>query len=118
MMDHRCGRRLSIDIPVRLRFGDGVCGVGRAFNISSGGMFIRTSARPRRNRCIDVRLLLSTPTGERPFLIPAMVVHAGNGGLGLMFRDLDARAVEALSMMMRRNGDDALLPSRREDAAA
>lgn len=97
MMEHRCGMRIPVDLPVRLRFSDGVCGVGRILNLSWGGMFIRTSARPQRNRCIDVRLVLPTAAGDRAFLVPGMVVHASGGGLGLMFRTLDARTSEALA---------------------
>jgi hypothetical protein len=118
MMEHRCGMRTPVDIPVRLRFGDGVCGVGRILNLSWGGMFIRTSARPRRNRCIDVRLVLPAAKGDRVLLVPGMVVHAAGGGLGLMFRNLDVRTSEALAQYIWPTISRPIHRDRRTDVAA
>jgi hypothetical protein len=98
-MDHRLGRRVPLDIPVRIRFQDGTLGLGVATNLSRGGLFVKTAA-PWRNGCVDVRMTVRTPAGESTVLLHGLAVHAAGGGIGLMFRELDERTREIVAWLM------------------
>jgi hypothetical protein len=113
MMEHRLDRRVPLNTPVRLRFQDGTVGFGVALNISRGGIFVKTAA-PWRSGCVDVRMTVSTPTGERTALMPGLIVHAGAEGIGLMFRQLDQRTEAVVSWLVGGAG----LPDRRPEVAA
>lgn len=99
MMEHRLARRVPLNIPVRLRFQDGTAGFGVARNISRGGIFVKTAA-PWRTGCVDVRMTVFTPSGERTALMPGLIVHGGAEGIGLMFRQLDQRTEDVLSWLL------------------
>ena len=114
MMEHRLDRRLPLKIPVRLRFQDGTVGFGVAMNISHGGIYVKTAA-PWRNGCVDVRMTVSTPSGERTALLPGLIVHGGAEGIGLMFRQLDQRSEAVVSWLVR---GEELPERRRPDVAA
>jgi hypothetical protein len=102
MMEHRLGRRLPVNIPARLRFGDGTFGWGRVTNISRDGMFVESGARPRRAvGCLDVRITVPGPTAPTALLIPAFVMHQANGGYGLLFRQLTRQTRETVSWLLR-----------------
>lgn len=113
MMEHRLDRRVPLNIPVRLRFQDGTAGFGVALNISRGGIYVKTSA-PWRAGCVDVRLTVSTSSGERTALMPGLIVHGGAEGIGLMFRQLDQRSEAVVSSLV--SGE--ALPERYPDVAA
>lgn len=103
IIDHRLGRRVPLRIPVRIRFQDGTLGLGVAMNLSREGLFVKTAA-PWRSGCIDVRLTLPTPRGERTLLLRGLAVHAAGGGIGLMFRNLDERARGIVSWLVSEGG--------------
>lgn len=113
MMEHRLDRRVPLSIPVRLRFQDGTAGFGMALNISRGGIYVKTAA-PWRNGCVDVRMTVSTPSGERTALMPGLIVHGGAAGIGLMFRQLDQRSEAVVSWLL--SGEE--LPRHYPDVAA
>jgi len=100
-MEHRLHRRVEIAIPARLHFRDGAFIAGLAANISQGGLFIKTSMWCFREGCVDVRLRLSEPDGERQLRIPAFIIHRTQGGMGLMFRELDAEAEAWVSRLLQ-----------------
>jgi hypothetical protein len=99
MMEHRLDRRVPLNIPVRLRFQDGTVGFGVASNISRGGIFVRTAA-PWRSGCVDVRMRVTMPSGERTALMPGLIVHGHGEGIGLMFRQLDQRSEAVVSWLV------------------
>lgn len=99
MMEHRLDRRVALNVPVRLRFQDGTIGFGVALNISRGGIFVKTAA-PWRSGCVDVRMTVSTASGERTALLPGLIVHASGEGIGLMFRRIDQRSEGVLSWLV------------------
>jgi PilZ domain len=113
MMDHRLDRRVPLKVPVRLRFQDGTVGFGTALNISRGGIYVKTAA-PWRSGCVDVRMTVSTPTGERTALMPGLIVHGNGDGIGLMFRQLDQRSESVVSWLVSGPG----LPVKYPDVAA
>jgi hypothetical protein len=95
-MEHRWHRRIPVSIPVTLHFNDGACAGGEAANISRGGIFVATLMPPSRAGCVDVRLALPDCEDRVSIRLPAIVVHRGEHGLGLMFRSLDAQAEAAV----------------------
>jgi hypothetical protein len=100
MMDHRLDRRVPMNIPVRLSVQDGTAGFGVALNISRGGIYVRTAA-PWRSGCVDVRMRVMTPAGERTALLPGLIVHGDGEGIGLMFRQLDRRSESVVTWLVR-----------------
>lgn len=98
-MEHRWHRRFPLSIPVTLHFSDGACARGEAVNISRGGIFVATLTCPSRAGCVDVRLALPDCEDRVSIRLPAIVVHRGERGLGLMFRALDAQAEAAVSRL-------------------
>jgi hypothetical protein len=104
MMEHRLGRRIPVRIPVWLRFPDGDVCAATAVDISRGGMFVRSPARPDRNSCLRLIMKLPERLQESPVEIPAMVVHRSDGGFGLMFREIEgpvARMLDRLVLQSR-----------------
>jgi len=99
MMEHRLDRRVSLNVPVHLRYQDGTASFGTAQNISRGGIFVKTAA-PWRSGCVDVRMTVSTSSGERAALLPGLIVHGNGEGFGLMFRQLDQRAQSVVSWLV------------------
>ncbi|MGE5153751.1 MAG: PilZ domain-containing protein [Bdellovibrio bacteriovorus] len=112
-MEHRLDRRVPLKVPVRLRFQDGTAGFGMALNISRGGIYVKTAA-PWRSGCIDVRMTVSTASGERTALLPGLIVHGGAEGIGLMFRQLDQRSEALVSWLVSGEG----WPERQPEIAA
>lgn len=94
-MEHRLGKRLSVTLPVELRFQDRPRESGVVLNIGRGGMFVEVPQRaiePQRvidQDCLEVCLLLDPPYAARGLLFSTMIVHRFGTGLGLMFCDLD-----------------------------
>lgn len=103
IMDHRLGRRVPLHIPVRIRFQDGTLGLGVATNLSRGGLFVKTAA-PWRSGCVDVRMKAPTARGESTLLLRGLAVHTTGGGIGLMFRELDERALGIVSWLVSEGG--------------
>ncbi|MCF7989586.1 MAG: PilZ domain-containing protein [Thiohalocapsa sp.] len=101
MMEHRWHSRVSIALPVGLHFGDGAYAWGTAVDIGGGGMYIRTAMRPQRNGCVDIRMTVPCSFGECSIRLPSMIVHRNQDGVGLMFRDLDEQAEEAVRQLLR-----------------
>jgi hypothetical protein len=97
---------VSLRLPARKRFQDGTYCWGLATNIGSGGIFIETATRPSRNRCVDVHLTIPSSVRRRStILIPALVVHRTEKGVGLMFRELDQKAQEAIAGLLNANNE-------------
>jgi len=99
-MEHRWHLRVPIAIPVGLHFNDGACGSGLALNLSEGGLFIRTSMRPWRNGCVDVRMSVHCDDGDCSIRLPALVVHRTSNGIGVMFRELDEQAAAIVMQLL------------------
>jgi hypothetical protein len=99
MMEHRLDRRVSLSVPVHLRYQDGTASFGTALNISRGGIYVKTAA-PWRSGCVDVRMTVSTSSGERAVLLPGLIVHGSRDGFGLMFRQLDQRSQSVVSWLV------------------
>jgi hypothetical protein len=64
-MEHRWGRRTSVDVVVRLIGSPGAIGTGRLLNVSATGAFVQTK----------LHLPLFTPVRVEPIAGPLLVSH-------------------------------------------
>jgi len=103
MMEHRLGRRVAITILVRMYCCNGMAGWGVARNISRDGMFIETAVAVEQGCCVDVRLTVPLPAGERTVPIPGLAVHRAGDGFGMLFRRLDRETRETVSWLLSAN---------------
>lgn len=89
MMDHRCYLRSSARIPAHLRVnGRWVPAIIR--NVSEGGLYVETSV-PVANgpyAMVTVRLRSSADASDGD--LPALIVHRGESGVGLMVATVDS----------------------------
>ena len=86
-MEHRCGERIAMRLPVTLR-RRGEATPGILLNLSCGGAFVAMHAgtAPLRGLVeIELRLPYETPRACR---WRAFVVHQHPDGVGLMFDEL------------------------------
>jgi len=103
MMERRCDKRVTVGMPVWLRLPRGQVVTGTARDVGRGGMLVRSDARlPLSAR---PTVLIWLPDGEResPVLLPATVVRETKDALGLMFGELDKRAVRLLGHLVWHN---------------
>ncbi len=96
-MEHRYSIRkaLILDIELNhLRLGRVRC---KTRDLGMGGMFVDMgSSWLPANSIVEVALKLLDANVMRRFFIEALVVHNHDGGVGLMFNDVDAAFHEAL----------------------
>jgi hypothetical protein len=74
-MEHRWGKRVPVDVPVRLRCRAGDMAEGRIVNISLSGALIRTHASLGRLTRVDIHL-----NGR---VIPSYVSRIDSTGIGV-----------------------------------
>jgi hypothetical protein len=106
----------AIAIPVGLHFPDGACACGTATSIGPHGMFVETHQRPKREGCVDVRLMARCTEGERGIRLPSLILYRTAEGVGLLFRRLDAQAQDALRRLLR--ASSPIRPPIRPNAVA
>ncbi len=111
-MEHRWGRRLSTNIPVRLRClqarDSGCRCLGCLENVSTSGALIRTELGICPAPAIVIETL-SPALGLEERELPACVVRAGEGELAVEWTDLASTGVSAvLTETMLRSGARAV----------
>ncbi len=95
-MDHRWGKRIPVDIEVRLACGSGVIGRGRLANVSSSGAFVRGDlAIPLLSR-LRVTAEVRTTRGTHRLEASAFVTRHAPNGTGLEWLDLAPAALAEL----------------------
>ncbi|OOZ36637.1 hypothetical protein BOW51_06270 [Solemya velesiana gill symbiont] len=63
---------------------------GQTQDVGVGGMFVKTGRiRLPVNAMVDVSVIMEGARGMSPFRTEAIVVHTTDGGVGLMFCDLE-----------------------------
>lgn len=95
-MEHRCGRRIEVAIPVTLRLASGELVPARMVNVSLSGALISTRARlPLLGR---VAVLLDTDeSDEGPArTVWAHIVRKEHDGIGLEWSDFSPAAICAV----------------------
>ena len=99
-LDHRQARRLAVELPVIMQFTQGQRNYGQARNLSRDGVFIETGVRLNFDCCLDLVVPTGDAVGLDPIVLPALVIHRTNLGLGLMFRPLDGTAAASLQRLI------------------
>lgn len=125
MHNKRKNYRLSIDIPVKIRY-NGVTVPARSRNLSCGGIFIQTQEDDLPNGACQLTLFL--PDGKGPLVVNSQTVwtdqgepleapenpspdaSAGshNGGGGLEFQSLNPEQKERINEFIARNTRETL----------
>ena len=83
-MEHRCSVRKSLEFQLLLYKHGLPVQSGTSINIGLGGMLFDTGDRQwRKNEYLEVEIL--GPAGEAAMRLPAVVVHQGPTGVGVMF---------------------------------
>ena len=83
-MEHRCSVRKPIEFQLLL-YKDGLpVQIGICRNLGFGGLFIETGGKEwRKNEYLEVEIV--GYNGKPAMRLPAVVVHHGERGAGLMF---------------------------------
>ena len=101
MMEHRLGKRRFISMPVELRFEFGRTAPGVVRNISRGGMYVETLAKPGTYTCLEVGMEPPSASGLALLWLPMFVVHCSAAGIGLMmYKDVNSAADAAVERLL------------------
>ena len=100
MVELRRFQRAPIDTPVQFSAkGSNEREVGRARDISLGGMFIETTKPPPFGAELVVHVTL--PGQKAVFAMPGVVRWARDGGMGIQFGLLGARETHAITELTK-----------------
>jgi hypothetical protein len=95
-MEHRWGKRSTLDIGVRLHLGSGVVDTGRIANASLSGALVRTTRRLPAFTRVVVEFERGSSRQSAQRRAPAYVVRMASEGLGLEWYEFAPPAVAAL----------------------
>jgi hypothetical protein len=93
--ERRFSARHPIDLPVYIRYWRRPFLAARAVEMSASGM---TLAVQSLTLPIGTPIELEFSALGRAWLVPAVVVHGDNAGIGVMFRERQPELYEALSV--------------------
>jgi hypothetical protein len=103
-MEHRCGKRTTVDIDVRLIGALGAIGVGRMLDVSATGAFIYTLIEVPVLTPLDIEPIDPHRHLSEARAVAAFVVRRTTSGLGLEWSEfLPAIVNEWTSVEARRN---------------
>jgi hypothetical protein len=95
-MEHRWGRRVPIDAPVRLVLSRGAVGYGQLRDVSITGAFVQTHFLLPLLSLVDVEPQLVLPGDRRMQRLPACVVRKDSTGVGLEWTEPAAHVLERI----------------------
>lgn len=99
VMEHRCGARHRVNLPVEIQWRNGHKTSGTVCDLSRGGMFVTSEDLPRVNGCIDIGVV--TQRKKQAVHFPGLVIHHCGNGFGLCFRELNGSARSFLAKCLR-----------------
>jgi c-di-GMP-binding flagellar brake protein YcgR len=100
-LEHRCSVRIPLALDVAI-----VCRTlglvrGRTHNVSVGGMLVDIGRiQLPVNSLVDTSLMLREEGEDRPYHSPAVVIHSGEPGVGLMFSDMAPELFDRLHQLI------------------
>lgn len=94
-MEHRCGRRISLDLAVQLGFCGGLVD-GQLTNVSLSGAYVRTNAPIPPLTPTYLELNAACPSGAVARPIHAWIIRVDAGGVGLEWAEFSPPAIRAL----------------------
>lgn len=95
-MEHRWGRRVPLDIPVRLIGEPHAPVLGRMENVSVSGAFIQVADREPLSVRLEVEVILPDRSRQKAERVTAYVTRRNGTGVGIEWRDLAPAAVRVL----------------------
>lgn len=95
-MEHRWGRRSTVNVAVTLHSGAGRVIRGRLANVSLSGALVLTDARLPAFTQLVVELESAHPGESPPETIPAFVVREASRGVALEWTEFSPPAITAL----------------------
>ena len=95
-MEHRWGRRVSLQIPVQLISDGAAPALGHLENLSVSGAFVRTGWRGPLGACIELEVLPKASREQRPNRVLAHVVRSTHEGTALEWCELAPQTVRLL----------------------
>ena len=102
-MEHRCSVRLPVVVNVLLYHNNIPVVHCKTRNIGADGMFVRTgSLKYGTNTILKVEFKPEEGKGSLSHIIPALVVHHANDGMGLMFPGGNSEAMKVWRNIVRR----------------
>ncbi len=108
MVERRRSIRLPVNVPLTFTAADGLSASGVARDMSLGGMLIETAASVAFGAEVAVRITF--PGRADPMTLPGIVRWARDGGLGVQFGLLGARATHAITELVARRRDPSESP--------
>ncbi len=85
-MEHRYNKRFNVEFSVLVVVRDKGVRIGTARNLSLEGMFV---SLPDWSLALGTMLTLKLRVNGVLETMRAMVVHSGDGGVGVFFRDME-----------------------------
>jgi hypothetical protein len=95
-MEHRWGRRIPVDISVRLSCRPYAVGLGRMLDLSVSGAFIQTSLKLPLLARVHVEIEPPQGVGGQIHRVAACVVRRNANGFGLEWYELAPRTVREI----------------------
>lgn len=98
MIEHRFGRRDTVQVPVKValfRKGQYVAS-GKIENVSLHGMFVETIKTFAPHQFLEIRFSIPSPKGGVYHRLFAMVIHSSDKGVGLFLDVLNPEALAGL----------------------
>jgi len=104
-LEHRWNKRYPVTTDVTIHHHAHPLVHGKTHDIGPTGLFIEgVPVVYRRNTMLDIEFLAQDSHHQRPpqrHRLPAIVIHSSDEGMGLMFRETTAEALEAWQLFCR-----------------
>jgi len=95
-MEHRCGRRSALDVPVRVHLSAGRAVEGRMLNLSLSGAWVRLESRVPALSRVVLEVDEVSLRDARMHLIAGYAVRETGGGIGVEWSEFAPAAVTVL----------------------
>jgi hypothetical protein len=99
-VEHRWGRRISLEVPVRILVDVGEAVMGQIENISISGAFVRTARAVPGWVRLEVEMGRPGEPGREPERVVAYVTRRTKHGVGIEWDELAPSAVRELLARM------------------
>lgn len=93
-MEHRWGKRSTVNVAATLHLACGTAARGRIVNVSLSGAFVLTEVRIPLFSRVVVELELGVPGYSCRQFVPGYVVREALGGFGLEWNEFSPSAIE------------------------
>ncbi len=108
--------RIPYTGKVDVRFNDRTFADCKAQNLSLVGIWIIGCPEQKKGSLCEVEFHDAAPTANRPLRLNGEIVRVDNGGIALLFTDINLRIYGDLqSLIKEKGGDDSLYPDEFAD---